>query len=338
MRKLLLAGLFVGIVASGLSGCSKNEESDKELVIYSARNDHLVKPLLDQYTTKTGITFQLITDNEAALLERLKVEADNTPADVLITVDAGNLWHASNEGVLAQLESPILNNNIPARLRSSKNDWFGMSVRARTIVYAPDRVEPSELSSYENLADPVWEERLCLRTSKKVYNQSLVATLIATLGMDETEKVVKGWVNNLATSPYANDIKMMLAIAAGQCDVGIGNTYYFGRLQKDNPDLNLALFWPNQKDRGVHVNISGAGVTKHSKNSKAAQTFLEWLSDTEAQKMFAGLNLEYPANSSVAYDPLVKSWGKFKQDIINVEDAGALQGEAIKLMDRVGYR
>jgi len=332
MRKLVIAGL----VALSAVGCAQKEETS-ELVVYSARKDHLVKPLLDKYTEKTGIQFQLVTDKEAALLERLKSEGANTPADVLITVDAGNLWHASQQGVLAKVDSDVLNKNVPANLRSSDNDWYGLSVRARTIVYATDRVKPEELSTYEALADDQWQGRLCLRTSKKVYNQSLVATLISTQGESNTESLVKGWVNNLATEPFSSDTKMMNAIAAGQCDVGIGNTYYLGRLQKDNPDINLALFWPNQADRGVHVNVSGGGVTKHSKHAEAAQAFLEWLSSEEAQGLFAGLNLEYPVNPGVEVDPLVAGWGEFKQDIIKVEDAGALQADAIKLMDRAGY-
>lgn len=325
------------LATATLFGCSQNN-ADNELVIYSARTDQLLKPLLDRYSEKTGVEFQIITDNEAALLERLKTEGQNTPADLLITVDAGNLWLASQEKVLAPVQSDILQQNIPANLRSSDNDWFGLSVRARTIVYATDRVDPSELSSYEGLADPKWEGRLCLRTSKKVYNQSLVATMIATLGAQQTEDIVRGWVSNLSTDPHSSDTKMMQAIAAGQCDVGIGNTYYLGRLQRDNSDINLAIFWPNQTDRGTHVNVSGAGITAHSDNKEAAQKFLEWLSDDEAQEIYASVNLEYPAKPDVAVDPLISAWGTFKQDVIGVEQAGALQSDAIRLMDRAGYK
>ncbi len=321
---------------AALTACSQQEASN-ELVIYSARNETLMKPILDKYTEKTGTEFQLITDKEAPLLERLKAEGENTPADILITVDAGNLWHASENGVLASVESDTLNKNIPANLKSSKNDWFGFSVRARTIVYNTDAVDPSELSTYEDLATEKWKDRLCLRTSKKVYNQSLVATLISTLGEDQTQEVVEGWVSNLATDVFSSDTKMMEAVNAGQCDVGIGNTYYYGRLQAKGAAENIALFWPNQNDRGVHVNVSGAGKVKHAKHPENAVAFLEWLSSPEAQEIFAGVNYEFPANSSVPSDPLVAGWGTFKQDIIDVETAGSMQADAVKLMDRAGY-
>lgn len=182
------------------------------------------------------------------------------------------------------------------------------------------------------------ERRLCLRTSKKVYNQSLVATLIARLGEQNAEQIVRGWVTNLATAPFANDTKAMQAVAAGQCDVTVVNTYYFGRLQKENPDIKLAIFWPNQDSSGVHINVSGAGVTRHAKHPDEARRLLEWLSSEEAQADFAGLNMEYPVNSKVAVDPLVASWGSFKADALHVNEAGRLQADAIRLMDRAGYR
>jgi iron(III) transport system substrate-binding protein len=205
-------------------------------------------------------------------------------------------------------------------------------------VYSTERVKPADLSTYEDLADPKWKGRLCLRTSKKVYNQSLVATLIARHGVDKAEQIVKGWVANLAAPPFSNDTKAMQAVAAGQCDVTVVNTYYFGRLQKKEPGIKLALFWPNQDSSGVHVNVSGAGITKYAKHPKEARALIEWLSSEEAQGLFAGVNLEYPANPKVQADPLVQAWGDFKADDLNVAEAGRLQVEAIKLMDRAGYR
>jgi iron(III) transport system substrate-binding protein len=199
-------------------------------------------------------------------------------------------------------------------------------------------VTPADLSTYEDLADPKWRGRLCLRTSKKVYNQSLVATLIARHGEDEAERVVRGWVDNLAATPFSNDTKTMEAIVAGQCDVAIVNTYYFGRLQKKQPGIALALFWPNQDSSGVHINVSGAGVTRHAKHPEAAQRLLEWLSSETAQGEFAGLNMEYPVNPKVAPDAVVAAWGDFKADELNVNEAGRLQAAAIRLMDRAGYR
>jgi iron(III) transport system substrate-binding protein len=309
-----------------------------EIVVYTARKEHLVKPLFDAYTEKTGVNIKYITDKAAPLLARLQAEGENSPADMLITVDAGNLWQAAEKGVLAPVKSEILEQNIPTHLRDPEGRWFGLSVRARTIVYATDRVKKSELSSYENLADPVWKGRLCLRTSKKVYNQSLVAMMIAEKGQKETESVVKGWVNNLAAAPFSNDTKVMKAIAAGQCDVGIVNTYYYGRLMKKEKDLKLALFWPNQDSRGVHINISGAGVTTNANNREQAIKLLEWLSGTEAQTIFASLNMEYPANPAINADSTVVAWGEFKQDQLNVAKAGELQTSAVMLMDRAGYK
>jgi iron(III) transport system substrate-binding protein len=205
-------------------------------------------------------------------------------------------------------------------------------------VYSTERVSPGDLTTYEDLASPKWKGRLCLRTSKKVYNQSLVAMMLERLGPKETERVVRGWVRNLATDPFSNDTILMEAIAAGQCDVGIVNTYYFGRLLRDKPDIKLALFWPNQASSGVHVNVSGAGVTRYAKHREEAIKLLEWLSEGEAQGAFADSNLEYPANPAVKPDPIVAAWGSFKPDPINVAVAGRRQSEAVMLMDRAGYR
>ena len=309
-----------------------------EIVVYTARKEHLVKPLFDAYTEKTGVKIKYITDKAAPLLARLQAEGKNSPADMLITVDAGNLWQAAEKGVLAPVKSEILEENIPAHLRDPEGRWFGLSVRARTVVYATDRVKKSDLSTYENLADPAWKGRLCLRTSKKVYNQSLVAMMMAEKGEKATEVIVRGWVNNLATAPFSNDTKVMKAIAAGQCDVGIVNTYYFGRLLKKEKDIKLALFWPNQDDRGVHINISGAGVTTNAKHRQQAIKLLEWLSADEAQNIFASLNMEYPANPDIKADATVTAWGGFKQDQLNVAKAGELQASAVMLMDRAGYK
>ena len=309
-----------------------------EVVVYSARNEQLIRPLFDAYTARTGVAVRFITDKEGPLLARLQAEGANTPADLLVTVDAGNLWQAGEVGVLAAIDSPALRANIPAQLRDPGDRWFGLSIRARPLVYSTERVKPADLVSYEDLADPKWRGRLCLRTSKKVYNQSLVAMMIARLGEAETARVVGGWVANLATEPFANDNQVMEAIDAGKCDVGIVNTYYYGRLVKERPDLKVAIAWPNQASSGVHVNISGAGVTRHAKHPDEARQLLEWLSSAEAQGLFASLNLEYPANPAIAPDPAVAAWGGFTADPANVAAAGRLQAAAVMLMDRAGYR
>ena len=310
------------------------------LVVYTARNEQLIKPVFDRFTAETGIEVKFLTDKEAPLLARLEAEAARTPADLLMTVDAGNLWQAVQQGVLAPVESTTLLENIPAHLRDPQNHWFGFSQRARTLIYNTSLAEPSQLSTYAALAEPQWQGKLCLRTSKKVYNQSLVAASIATVGLEQTEAMVRGWVANLAAEPFASDDEVILAIASGRCAVGIVNTYYFGRLKRSQPELPVALFWPDQADgqAGVHVNVSGAGVTRHAKNPAAAKRFLEWLSAGEAQAMFASLNMEFPANPSVPADPEVVAWGEFRASTIDVADSGRLQAEAVKLMDRVGYR
>lgn len=345
-----LRHLFLLSLASSamLMGCSKSEpeatatvkaetQEPGKLVIYSSRKEHLVKPIFDLYTQSTGVEIQYITDKAGALVSKLKAEGENTPADMLITVDAGNLWQAANEGILAQVNSEVLASNIAPHLRDTDNRWFGLSKRARTIVYSTDRVKPEELSTYEALADEQWKGRLCLRTSKKVYNQSLVGTMIEANGEEKTEAVVKGWVANLATNVFSNDTKTMQAILAEQCDVAIVNTYYFGRLQKEKPDLALALYWPNQQDRGVHINISGAGITEHSKNKAEAQKLLEWFVSEDAQRLFADLNQEFPVLPGLKSSAQVAAWGTFKEDSVKLEVAGKNQIAAVKLMDRAAY-
>ena len=329
------ARLLIALI--GAIGCLSTAGAE-EIVVYSARIEQLVKPLFDAYTQETGVKIKFVTDKEGVLLERLKAEGANTPADLLITVDAGNLWQAAREELLKPVPSATLAGNVPAHLRDPDNHWFGLSIRARTIFYNPQRVKPAELSTYADLADPRWRGRLCLRTSKKVYNQSLVAMMIAEQGEAKTEKIVKGWVANLATAPFPDDTKMLEAIAAGQCDVGIANTYYYGRLLEKRPELPLALFWADQQGRGVHINISGAGVIRYAKNEPGAVKLLEWLSSAKAQNLFADANLEFPVNPAVKPATAVAAWGDFKQDPLNVAKAGEFQAAAVKLMDRADYR
>lgn len=308
------------------------------VTVYSARNEQLIKPLFDEYTKETGVEVKLLTDKEGPLMARLQAEGTNTPADLLITVDAGNLWQAANLGLLKSVKSDTLNKNIPAHLRDARGQWYGLSVRARTMFYNPTLVKAEQLSTYEDLADPKWKGKLCLRTSKKVYNQSLVAMMIAQYGEAKTERIVRGWVDNLATDVFADDTKLLEAIAAGQCSVGIANSYYFGRIIDKNPQFNAKLFWANQKTNGVHVNISGAGVTRYAKNEAGAVKLMEWLSSNKAQFIYTDKDMEFPVNAAVKPDQLIASWGPFKQNIINMSKAGELQSQAVKLMDRAGYK
>jgi len=332
-----ISGIFV---ATAMLTVAMTANAANEIVVYTARNEQLIKPLFDAYTKETGTAIKFLTDKEGALLQKLKAEGANTPADMLITVDAGNLWQASNLGLLQPVQSKTLLDNVPAHLRDPANQWFGLSVRARTIVYNKDKVKPAALSTYEDLGNPKWKGRLCLRTSKAVYNQSLVAMMVNEYGEPKTEQIMKSWVANLATSPLSNDTRAMEAVAAGQCDMTVVNTYYFGALMKKNPKLPLAIFWPNQstKNSGVHVNISGAGITRHAKRREDAVKFLEWLSSEKAQNLLADVNMEYPVNPKVQTDATVAAWGEFKHNPINVVKAGELQATAVKLMDRVRYK
>jgi iron(III) transport system substrate-binding protein len=321
-------------------GASQSEiiKINGPVIVYSSRQEHLIKPLFDRFTAETGIKVQYQTGEEGPLIARLQAEGEQTFADILYTVDAGNLWSAAEKGLLAPVDSDILEQNIPDHLQDPLNRWFGLSVRARTIVYSTERVNPAELSSYTALADPQWQGRLCLRTSRKVYNMSLVATMIERLGETETQEIVEGWVSNLATRVFSGDAQLIEAIAAGQCDVGLVNTYYLGQLQAQNPDIPVALYWANQNSSGVHVNISGAGVTTYAKNRAGAVQLIEWLSTAEPQYLFSDLNLEFPANPDVSPVDLVASWGDYIQDTLNVEAAGRLQADAVMLMDRADYR
>ena len=329
-RKPLLAALALTLFGG-------TAHAADEVVVYSSRIDELIKPVFDAYTAKTGVKIKFITDKEAPLMQRIKAEGENATADLLLTVDAGNLWQAEQMGILQPFTSPVIDKNIPLQYRSSAHAWTGLSLRARTIAYSTDRVKPGDLTTYEALADKQWEGRLCLRTAKKVYNQSLTATLIETHGEAKTEAIIKGWVNNLATDVFSDDNAVMQAIAAGQCDVGIVNTYYYGRLHQQNPNLPVKLFWPNQADRGVHVNLSGIGLTKYAPHPEAAKALVEWMTTPEAQKIFADVNQEFPANPSVKPSAEVAAWGQFVPDALPVEVAGKRQAEAIRLMDRAGW-
>jgi iron(III) transport system substrate-binding protein len=307
-----------------------------EVVVYSARH-YGQEAAFDAFTRKTGVNVKVFSGQTGELFERLKAEAARTPADVLVTVDAGNLWNAARAGLLAKVDSPELVANVPAHLRDPEQRWFGLTVRARTIVYNAKRVTPAELSTYEALGDRRWKGRLCLRTSSYIYNQSMLATLIKRHGEPRAEEIVRGWVANQPIL-INGDTKILESIAAGQCDVGVANHYYLARILAKNPAFPVAPFWANQATTGTHVNISGAGVTAHGKNRANAIRLVEFLSSPEAQQMFADLSFEYPANPQAAVNPLVARWGTFKQDDINVAAAGELQAAAVRLADRAGYK
>ena len=312
--------------------------TDDSLTVYSTRKEHLIEPLFNAFTDKTGIKVKYLTGKGGALIERIKLEGKKTKADLFMTVDAGNLWYAGTQNLFQPVSSEIIENNIPKHLRDPDGLWSGLSVRARTIIYSTDRVNPSELSTYQDLANKKWKGKLCLRTSKKVYTKSLVSSLIHHDGIEKTTEVVRGWIDNLAATPHAEDVHIMTSILAGQCDVGIVNSYYFGRLQAEDPNVALKLFWANQDSTGTHVNVSGAGVTKHSKNKENAIKLLEFLTSVEAQKIYVDLNKEYPASQKIKADNLITLWGDFNQDKMNLSVAGINQADSVSLMQREGYK
>ena len=255
-----------------------------------------------------------------------------------MTFDAGVLWQAGKKEIFEEIDSNILNKNIPEHLRDADGKWFGLSKRARTIVYNSDLVSADDLSSYKDLAYPKWANKLCLRTSTKVYNRSLIASMIDADGYAGTKNVVQGWVNNLATEVFSSDTQVLKAVSAGQCGVTIVNTYYLARLADDPTYSNLKLHWANQEGRGTHVNISGAGVVKYSKNKAEAIKLLEWLSSNEAQETYAGANKEFPVMDGVPVGSILKNWGSFKEDLILVEKLGSLQKEAVLLAQEAEYK
>ncbi|MDC3102291.1 extracellular solute-binding protein [Gammaproteobacteria bacterium] len=330
MKKIsLLLSLFI------IFSCAKDSS---ELTVYTSRQPQLIEPIVEQFTNETGIKVNLLSGNAQELMERIDIEGEDSPADIFMTVDAGVLWQAAERDILAKIDSEILNENIPAHLRDSKNEWFGLSKRARTIVFSSDQFKDNDFSTYEDLADPKWKGKLCLRTSKKVYNRSMIASMIDAYGFDKSKEVVSGWVSNLATEVFSNDTNALKAVSSGQCGVTIVNTYYLARLLDDPEYNNLSLFWANQSDRGVHVNISGAGVVKTSKNKKNAVLLLEYLSSNKAQDFYASANKEYPVLIGAKIDESIENWGSFSEHTINVSKLGSLQKEAVFLAQEVGYK
>ena len=320
--------------------------NDGAVNIYSARKEALILPLLERFRDETGIEFNLVTGKADELLKRLQLEGSATPADVLVTTDAGRLHRAKVAGVLQRIESDAINRAVPGRLRDSDGFWVGLSQRARTILHARHRVDPADLSTYEDLTDPRWKGRICVRSSSNIYNQSLVASMLEAVGAERTEAWARGLVQNFARPPAGGDTDQIRALAAGQCDVAIANTYYFGRLvasgKEEDRDVvdEVALFWPNQgpDDRGVHVNVSGAGITAHARHRDAALRLLEFLVAPDSQVWYAEVNHEYPVVPDVPVSETLRSFGDFKADTLNLTRLGANNRKAVELMDRARWR
>jgi iron(III) transport system substrate-binding protein len=312
--------------------------------LYSSRHYDTDTQLYDSFTKKTGIKVNLVEGEEDALIERIKSEGANSPADVFITVDAGRLWRAQQANILKPISSSTLNNAIPANLRDPQGRWYGFSKRARVIMYSKSRVNPAQLSTYEDLGDPKWKGKVLVRSSGNIYNQSLVASMIEELGAQQTETWVKQFVANFARPPEGNDTAQIKAVAAGVGDVALANSYYLARLAASNDpeDQKVArevgMFFPNQRGRGTHINISGGGVVATAPNPNGATQFLEHLVSPEAQQVFAQGNNEYPVVAAASIPEVLKQFGTFKEDNMNVSAYGRLNAEAIQIMDRAGWK
>ena len=334
-----LSGAAILVIGLGAQGAQAEEVN-----LYSSRHYDTDVALYQAFTDETGIEVNLLEGDADQLIERIKAEGRNSPADVLITVDAGRLWRAEDAGLLQPVSSAVLEERIPAKLRHPAGQWFGLSQRLRGIVYARDRVDPGEITSYEDLADPKWQGRVCIRSSTNVYNQSLVASMIEANGVEETEAWAEGLVDNLARPPQGGDTDQIQAVAAGECDVAVVNHYYFVRLIESESEDDRAvadkvdIVFPNQGGRGAHANVSGAGVVATAPNQGNAVRFLEYLTTPEAQAYFAQGNYEFPVVDGVKLVPVLEQWGEIRTDDVNAAKLGENNPEAVKLMDRVGWK
>ena len=325
---------MIGIFQSSLNA---------EINIYSHRHYDSDKILYKAFTEETGIKINVVKGGADQLIQRLISEGNNSPADILMTVDAGRLERAKKVGILQPASSEVLEKNVPIEMRDPEGYWYGLTVRARVIVYSKDRVKPGDLSTYEDLTNSKWKGRIVARSSSNIYNQSLLASIIAAKGKNKALEWAKEVRKNMARSPRGSDRDQARAVSAGLADVAIMNTYYIGILanSSDSSDRevakNVGVFFPNQKDRGTHINVSGAGITASSKNKKDAIKFLEFLTMKRAQQVFGNVNYEYPLKIENNQSSLLKSWGSFKADKLNLSILGEKNSDAVKLFDRAGW-
>jgi len=344
MHRTALHRSLRGLALAAATLLSGTAVAAGEVNLYSARQEALIKPLLDRFTEQSGIRVNVVSAKAKALLQRLRSEGRNSPADLLLTVDVGNLHAARAAGVLQPLRSDTLEAAVPARYRDPEGYWYALSLRARPILYARDRVDPAELTGYESLADRRWRNRLCIRSSDNIYNQSLVASRIAHDGAETTETWARGVVKNFARPPQGGDRDQIRAVAAGQCDLAVANTYYLAQMRVSDKETDraaaekVAVFWPDQGGRGVHVNVSGAALTAAAKNRDNARALLEFLVGPEAQRWYAERNQEYPVRTDVAWSETLQTLGRFEADTLDTARFGELNADAVKLMDRAGWR
>jgi len=344
MKKLL--GLcLASLITLGMPVASLAQE--KVLNLYSSRHYNTDEALYANFTKQTGIKINRIEAGEDPLIERIRNEGDKSPADVLITVDAGRLWRAEQLGFFQPVKSAVLDARIPAALHQPNGLWFGFSVRARVIAYDKAKIKAGEITTYEDLADPKWKGKVCVRSGSHIYNLSLGASMIGAVGEAKTEAWAKGLVANFARTPKGGDTDQLNAVAAGECQVALVNTYYYARLARSaKPEERqvaerLGIVTPNQGagQRGTHINISGAGVMKHAPNRDNAVKFLEYLASDEAQRYFADGNNEWPAvPSTQVANPALNALGKFRYDEQNIAALGRNQPEAQKIYDRAGWK
>ena len=340
MRQILFFTLII------LSVCTPNKQEIQEVNLYSQRHYAVDELQYKNFTEKTGIKVNVVKANADQLIERLKNEGDDSPADLFVTVDAGKLYNARQAGVLQKISSENINENIISDLRDPDGFWAPITYRSRIIVYSNDRVKKSDLNSYEDLANPKWKGRLLVRSSSNAYNQALMSSLVANLGSENTEKWSSAVVSNFARDPKGSDRDQVKAIAAGQGDIAIVNSYYIGLLlasekeEEQNAGNSVSVFFPNQgeADRGSHINISAIGLTKSSPNKENAIKLIEYLTSEEAQEVYVNNSYEYPANSLVEPSDIVKSWGNFKIDKLNLNALGEFRPEALKIFDKTGWK
>tara|TARA_Y100001936_G_scaffold147370_1_gene143774 strand:+ start:1525 stop:2547 length:1023 start_codon:yes stop_codon:yes gene_type:complete len=340
MRQILFIFFLVA------SACSTNNETSNEVNLYSQRHYAVDELQYKNFTEKTGIKVNVVKANADELIERLKNEGESSPADLFVTVDAGKLFNAREAGVLQKIPSKNINQNIMNELRDPEGFWAPITYRSRVIVYSNERVEKSDLSTYEDLANPKWKNRLLVRSSSNAYNQALMSSLVANLGSENTENWSSAVVSNFARDPKGSDRDQVKAIAAGQGDIAIVNSYYIGLLlasekeEELNAGNSVSVFFPNQGegDRGSHINISALGLIKSSPNKENAIKLIEYLTSEEAQDVYVNNSYEYPANSMVEPSQIVKSWGGFKIDKLNLNALGEFRPEALRIFDKTGWK
>ncbi len=321
-----------------------NAASAESVNLYSARKEALVRPLLDAFTEATGTEVRLVTAKGGQLHQRLLAEGENSPADVLLTVDAGNLWRAAEAGLLRTVNSAYLDATVPATYRDPDGRWYGLSLRARAVVYATERVSDTDLADhldgYLGLADPVWRGRVAVRSSNSIYNQSMIAAVIANYGPEVAERWARGLVENFARPPSGGDRDQIRAVASGEADLAVVNSYYYAVLLGSNEAdwlAGTAIYFPADAQMGAHVNVSGAGVTRHAPHPDAALAFIEFLASPEAQSLYAELNHEFPVHPDVAPSGVVAEWGSITTDDMPVVQFGRLNPDAVRIADRAGW-